>query len=178
MSTVDSLRAAFRGTLIQPGDSAYDEARAVYNGMIDKRPALIARCVDVADVIAAVHYGRDNNLLTAIRGGGHSGPGLGTCNDGLVIDLSSMKSVRVDPESRTVRVEPGCSSADVDHATHAFGLAVPFGIVGSTGIAGLTLGGGSGYLTRAARAHHRQPARSRRRPGRRPYGHGKRIHAS
>jgi hypothetical protein len=148
MSTVDSLRATFRGALIQPGDPAYDEARRVYNGMIDKRPALIARCVDVADVIAAVQYGRENKLLTAIRGCGHNGPGLGTCNDGLVIDLGSMKSVRVEPESRTVRVEPGCSSSDVDHATHAFGLAVPLGIVGSTGVAGLTLGGGSGYLTR------------------------------
>jgi FAD/FMN-containing dehydrogenase len=148
MSTVDTLRTVFRGALIQPGDSTYDDARKVYNGMIDKRPALIAKCVDVADVIAAVNYGRENSLLTAIRGGGHNGPGLGTCNDGLVIDLSSMKGVRVDPENRTVRVEPGCSSADVDHATHAFGLAVPFGIVGSTGVAGLTLGGGTGYLTR------------------------------
>jgi FAD/FMN-containing dehydrogenase len=116
--------------------------------MIDKRPALIARCADVADVIAAVQYGRESRLVTAIRGGGHNGPGFGTCDDGLVIDLSLLKSVRVDPDSQTVRVEPGCSSADVDHATHAFGLAVPFGIVGSTGIAGLTLGGGTGYLTR------------------------------
>jgi FAD/FMN-containing dehydrogenase len=148
MSTLDTLRSAFRGSLIGPRDSGYEEARKVYNGMIDKRPALIARCVDVADVIAAVHYGRDNNLLTAVRGGGHNGPGLGTCDDGLVIDLSMLKSVRVDPEHRTVRVEPGCTSADVDHATHGFGLAIPLGIVGSTGVAGLTLGGGSGYLTR------------------------------
>jgi FAD/FMN-containing dehydrogenase len=148
MSTVDTLRTTFRGALIQPSDPTYDEVRKVYNGMIDKRPALIARCRDVADVIAAVQYGRENNLLTAIRGGGHNGPGLGTCNDGLVIDLSMLKSVHVDAENVTVRVEPGCTSADVDHATHAFGLAVPFGIVGSTGVAGLTLGGGSGYLTR------------------------------
>jgi FAD/FMN-containing dehydrogenase len=148
MSSLETLRATFRGALIQPGDAAYDEARKLYNGMIDKRPALIARCVDAADVMAAVQYGRENHLLTAIRGGGHNGPGLGSCNDGLVIDLSMLKGVRVDPANRTVRVEPGCTSADVDHATHAFGLAVPFGIVGSTGVAGLTLGGGSGYLTR------------------------------
>jgi len=148
MSTLDALRTTFRGALVQPTDPSYDEVRKVYNGMIDKRPALIARCVDVADVIAAIQYGRENHLLTAIRGGGHNGPGLGTCNDGLVIDLSMLKSVRVDPENRTVRVDPGCTSADVDHATHAFGLAVPFGIVGSTGVAGLTLGGGTGYLTR------------------------------
>ena len=116
--------------------------------MIDKRPLLIAQCVDVADVVAAVNFGRDNGLLVAIRGGGHNGPGLGSVDDGLVIDLSMMKGVRVDPANRTVRVEPGCTSGDVDHATHAFGLAVPFGIVSTTGVAGLTLGGGSGYLTR------------------------------
>ncbi|SAL85790.1 putative oxidoreductase [Caballeronia arvi] len=138
----------FRGSLIEPSDTDYDEARALYNGMIDKRPKVIARCTDAADVIAAVNYARDNHLLLAIRGGGHNGPGLGSCDNGLVIDLSQMRSVRVEPESRTVRVDPGCTSADVDHATHAFGLAVPLGIVGSTGVAGLTLGGGTGYLTR------------------------------
>jgi FAD/FMN-containing dehydrogenase len=116
--------------------------------MIDKRPRLIARCVDVADVIAAVNFAREEGLLLAIRGGGHNGPGLGSCDDGLVIDLSMMKGVRVDPENRTVRVEGGCTSGDVDHATHVFGLAVPFGIVSTTGVAGLTLGGGTGYLTR------------------------------
>jgi len=116
--------------------------------MIDKRPRLIARCVDVADVITAVNFARDQGLLLAIRGGGHNGPGLGSCNDGLVIDLSMMKSVRVDQAAKTVRVEGGCTSGDVDHATHAFGLAVPSGIVSTTGIAGLTLGGGTGYLTR------------------------------
>ena len=142
------FRQALRGRLITPGDPDYDEARALYNGMIDKRPVLIARCVDVADVVAAVNFGRDNDLLVAIRGGGHNGPGLGSVDDGLVIDLSMMKGVRVDPANRTVRVEPGCTSGDVDHATHAFGLAVPFGIVSTTGVAGLTLGGGSGYLTR------------------------------
>src|ERR1700759_3794279 len=138
----------FRGRLIGPSDQDYDEARALYNGMIDKRPKVIARCTDAADVIAAVNYARDNKLPLAIRGGGHNGPGLGSCDGGLVIDLSQMRSVRVDPESRTVRVDPGCTAADLDHATHAFGLAVPLGIVGSTGVAGLTLGGGTGYLTR------------------------------
>ena len=137
-----------RGRLIRPSDADYDEARALYNGMIDKRPRLIARCVDVADVITAVNFGREQGLLIAIRGGGHSGPGLGSCDDGLVSDLSMMKGVRVDPAARTVRVGAGCTSGDVDHATHPFGLAVPSGIVASTGIAGLTLGGGTGYLTR------------------------------
>src|SRR5262249_51281131 len=136
------------GTLVQPGDPGYDDARSLYNGMIDKRPRLIARCADAADVITAVNFAHDQGLLLAIRGGGHNGPGLGSCDDGLVIDLSMMKSVRVDPESRTVRVDAGCTSGDVDHATHAFGLAVPFGIVSTTGVAGLTLGGGTGYLTR------------------------------
>ena len=145
---VSTLQQSLRGRLIGPNDADYDAARALYNGMIDKRPRLIARCVDVADVIAAVNFGRDQGLLVAIRGGGHNGPGLGSCNDGLVIDLSMMKSVRVDPASRTVRVDAGCTSGDVDHATYPFGLAVPFGIVSTTGVAGLTLGGGTGYLTR------------------------------
>jgi hypothetical protein len=145
---IQAFVATMRGSVVQPGDPAYDEVRSLYNGMIDKRPRLIARCVDVADVIAAVNFGRDQGVLVAIRGGGHNGPGLGSCDDGLVIDLSLMKSVRVDPASRTVRVDAGCTSGDVDHATHTFGLAVPFGIVASTGVAGLTLGGGTGYLTR------------------------------
>lgn len=145
---LQSLASILRGQVIGPADPAYDAARALYNGMIDKRPRLIARCVDVADVIAAVNFGREQGLLAAIRGGGHNGPGLGSCDDGLVIDLSPMKSVHVDPARRTVRVEAGCTSGDVDHATHAFGLAVPFGIVSTTGVAGLTLGGGTGYLTR------------------------------
>jgi len=146
VSTMQQL--ALRGQLIGPEDAGYDAARALYNGMIDKRPRLIARCADVADVIAAVNYGREQGLLIAVRGGGHNGPGLGSVNDGLVIDLSTMKGVRVDPANKTVRVEPGCTSGDVDHATHPFGLAVPFGIVSTTGVAGLTLGGGTGYLTR------------------------------
>jgi len=122
MATVDiePLRAQLRGAIIQPGDGEYDTARRVYNGMIDKRPAHIVRCADVADVIATVSFARTHGLLTAIRGGGHNGAGLGTCDDGLVIDLSRMKGIRVDPGARTVRVEPGCTGADMDHATHAF----------------------------------------------------------
>ena len=146
--TTSTFEKSLRGRLIRPTDADYDAARALYNGMIDKRPRLIARCVDAADVIACVNFARTEGLLLAIRGGGHNGPGLGSCDDGLVIDLSMMKSVRVDAANRTVRVDPGCTSGDVDHATHAFGLAVPFGIVSTTGVAGLTLGGGSGYLTR------------------------------
>lgn len=144
----EQLRSRFRGQLIHPDDAAYDSARQVYNAMIDKRPRLIARCVDVADVMAAVEYGRENNLLTAIRGGGHNGGGLGVCDDGLVIDLSRMKGIHVDPAARTVRVEGGCVWGDVDHATHAFGMATPSGFISTTGVAGLTLGGGIGYLTR------------------------------
>ena len=143
-----NLRECLRGPLLERDHPDYDEVRKVYNGMIDKRPLMIARCVDVADVIAAVNFGRQNGLLIAIRGGGHSGPGLGSCDDGLVIDLSLMKGVRVDPTRRRVRVSPGCTQGDVDHAAHAFGLAVPAGIVSTTGIGGLTLGGGTGYLTR------------------------------
>lgn len=145
---VAALKQGLRGRVITREDGDYDAARALYNGMIDKRPLAIARCVDAADVISAVKTGRDHGVLIAIRAGGHNGPGLGSCDDGLVIDLSTMKSVRVDPLKRTVRVDPGCTSGDVDHATHAFGLAVPFGIVSTTGVAGLTLGGGTGYLTR------------------------------
>ena len=147
-TALQAFRAALRGELIQRGDARYDEARALYNGMVDKRPLLIARCADVADVIAAVRFGRAQRLLTAVRGGGHNGPGLGSCDDGLVVDLGAMKGVRVEPQRRTVRVGGGCTQGDVDHAAHAFGLAVPAGIVSTTGVAGLTLGGGHGYLTR------------------------------
>ena len=146
---IESLKSCLRGELIEPGDAEYDAARKVYNGMIDRRPRLIARCRDVADVIAAVNFARDNLLLLAIRGGGHNAGGLGVCDDGLVIDLSRMKGIRVDPEARTVRVEGGCVWGDVDHATHAFGLATPSGFISSTGVAGLTLGGGIGHLTRS-----------------------------
>jgi len=145
---IDQLKNSVRGEVIQPTDAGYDAARKVYNGMIDKRPRLIVRCVDTADVMAAVGFGRENGLLTAIRGGGHNGAGLGTCDDGLVIDLSRMRGVRVDPAARTVRAEAGCVWGDVDHATHAFGMATPCGFISTTGVAGLTLGGGIGYLTR------------------------------
>lgn len=147
-SNIESFQANLRGELLQPADPGYDAARKLYNGMIDKRPRLIARCADVADVITAVRFGRDHQLLVAIRGGGHNGPGLGSCNDGLVIDLSRMRGLRIDPNQRRVQVGPGHSQGDMDHATHAFGLAVPAGIVSTTGVAGLTLGGGHGYLTR------------------------------
>ncbi len=145
---ITSLRNRLRGRLIQRGDEGYETARNVYNGMIDRRPDAIAQCRDAADVIASVNYARENDLLLAVRGGGHSGPGLGTCDGGLVIDLSPMKGIRVDPRERTVRVEGGCTWGEVDHATHAFGLAVPSGVISTTGVGGLTLGGGHGYLTR------------------------------
>jgi len=145
---VSTLKQSLRGRVITREDPDYDAVRAVYNGMIDRRPLAIARCVDAADVIAAVKAAREHRALVAVRAGGHNGPGFGTCDDGVVIDLSAMRGVRVDPERRTVRADAGCTSGDVDHATHAFALAVPFGIVSSTGVAGLTLGGGTGYLTR------------------------------
>ena len=147
-ATIGTLKASLRGELIQRADPQYEQACKLYNGMIDKRPLLIARCADIADVISAVRFGREHGLLTAIRGRGHSGPGLGSCNDGLVIDLGLMNGVRVDPASRTVRVEGGATQGGVDHATHVFGLAVPAGIVSTIGIGGLTLGGGHGYLSR------------------------------
>ena len=146
---IEALRASLRGELIVAGDPAYDARRALYNGMIDRRPALILRCMDAADVMAAVDFARRTGVLIAVRGGGHNGGGLGSCDGGLVIDLSLMKGVRVDPALRTVRAGAGCTQGDLDHATHAFGLAVPSGIVSSTGIGGLTLGGGHGYLSRA-----------------------------
>jgi hypothetical protein len=144
----DEFRAAFRGELIEPGDAGYDDARAVYNGMIDRHPRVIARCTDAADVIAAVNLAREAGTLLAVRGGGHNAGGLGVWDDALVIDLSQMRGVRVDPAEGTVRVEGGATWGDVDHATHPFGLAVPSGFISTTGVGGLTLGGGLGYLTR------------------------------
>ncbi len=138
----------FRGRLIGPSDADYDEARAVYNAMIDKRPALIARCADADDVATAVGFARDHGLLLAVRGGGHNGPGLGTCDDGVVIDLSLLRDVEVDPGNKTVRVGGGCTWSDVDTATNEHGLATPSGIISTTGVGGLTLGGGLGHLTR------------------------------
>jgi FAD/FMN-containing dehydrogenase len=145
---IAELRGQLRGELILPGGSRYEEVRKVYNGMIDKHPALIVRCVDVADVISAVNFGRTQMLSVAVRGGGHNGPGFGTVDDGLVIDLSRMRGIHVDPMDKTVRVEGGCLWGDVDHATQAFGLAVPSGFLSTTGVGGLTLGGGIGYLAR------------------------------
>src|SRR3954453_6809514 len=146
---VQNFTALLRGELIRPSDAGYDAARQLYNGMIDKRPALIARCVDVADVIGAVNSAREQKLPLAVRGGGHSGAGLASSDGGLVIDLSSMKGIHVDPAARPVRVEGGATWGDVDHATHPFGLATPSGFISSTGVGGLTLGGGIGYLVRA-----------------------------
>ncbi len=143
-----ALQANLRGQLIRPGDKNYDEVRSLYNGMIDKHPALIARCVDVGDVIQCVKFAREDHITLAVRGGGHNGPGLGMCDDGLVIDLSLMKGVRVDPVAKSARVEGGATWGDVDHATHAFGLATPSGIISTTGVGGLTLGGGLGHLAR------------------------------
>jgi FAD/FMN-containing dehydrogenase len=145
---VATLRTMLRGEVIGRRDPGYDEARALYNGMFDKRPLAVAHCADVADVIAAVNHAREAGLDIAVRGGGHNGAGLGSVEDGLVIDLSRMRGLRVDPEARTARVEAGCTQGDVDHATHTFGLAVPAGIISTTGIAGLTLSGGHGYLSR------------------------------
>ncbi len=145
---IEELRADFRGDLIHPGSPDYDSARTIYNAMIDRRPAIIARCVDTGDVITAVNYARDHDLVLAVRGGGHHGAGLSICDDGLVIDLSLMKGVRVDPEARTALVMGGSTWADVDHATSAFGLVTPSGIISSTGVGGLTLGGGLGHHTR------------------------------
>jgi hypothetical protein len=142
------LAAGLRGELIEPGDPGYDAARAVYNGMIDRHPAAIARCRDVADVIACVRFGRGRGIDLAVRGGGHNAAGLGVADDALVIDLSLLRSTTVDPENRTVRADAGCTWGDVDHATAAFGMATPSGFLASTGVAGLTLGGGIGYLTR------------------------------
>jgi FAD/FMN-containing dehydrogenase len=146
---VDELRSSLRGQLIDTSSETYDQARSVWNALIDRRPALIARCAGTADVISAVNFARKHDILTAVRGGGHSLAGKSVCDDGLVIDLSAMKAIRVDPQARTVRAEPGVTLGALDRETQAFGLVVPSGIVTSTGIAGLTLGGGLGWLSRA-----------------------------
>jgi FAD/FMN-containing dehydrogenase len=140
--------SGFEGRLIGPEDSDYEAARTVYNAMIDKRPALVARCASLGDVSRAIAFARDHDLLIAIRGGGHNGAGLGTCDDGLVIDLSLLKDIQVDPAARTVRVGGGCTWGEVDQATGEHGLATPSGIISTTGVGGLTLGGGLGHLTR------------------------------
>jgi FAD/FMN-containing dehydrogenase len=145
---IQQFGESLRGELITTGDAGYEEARKVYNGSIDKRPAMIARCFDVADVITSVNFGRENNMLVSVRGGGHNAGGLGICDDGLVIDLSQIRYTHVDPKSKTIRVGGGCQWGDVDHAGHAFGLGVPAGIISTTGVGGLALGGGVGYLSR------------------------------
>jgi len=147
-SAVAEFKAKLRGELIGPGDASYEKARQVYNAMIDRHPRWIVRCADVADVIASVNFARENEVRLAIRSGGHNAAGLGVCDGGLVVDLSSIRYTHVDPEAGTVRVGGGCTWADVDHATHAFGMAVPTGIISTTGVGGLTLGGGMGHLTR------------------------------
>jgi FAD/FMN-containing dehydrogenase len=144
----DDLRARVRGEVVGPNDDGYEDARHVYNAMIDRRPAAIVRAVNAGDVMTAVRVARDAGVDLAIRGGGHSVPGFGTCDDGIVIDLSGMRGVRVDPASRTARAEGGATWGDFNAATHAFGLATTGGIISTTGVAGLTLGGGIGYLTR------------------------------
>src|SRR5882724_7783788 len=145
---IAKFKGQLRGGLIEPTDEEYEKERRVYNAMIDRKPRLIAKCADVADVMTAIHFGRKNDLRVSIRSGGHNAGGLGVCDDGLVIDLSPIKYVHVDLAARTVRVGGGCTWGDVDHATHAFGLAVPSGIISTTGVGGLTLGGGMGHLTR------------------------------
>jgi FAD/FMN-containing dehydrogenase len=145
-TTVETFKTSLRGELLRPGDTDYDEARKVWNGMIDKRPGLIARCTGVADVISAVDFARTHQLLVSVRGGGHNIPGNAVCNGGLMIDLARMRSVRVDPVRRTARAEGGVTWGEFDHETQAFGLATTGGSVSDTGIAGLTLGGGLGWL--------------------------------
>src|SRR5436853_4364379 len=147
-NSIAELKAKLRGRVIEPRDLDYDDARKVYNAMIDKKPRLIAKCADVADVIACVNLARENKILLAIRGGGHNAGGLGIADDALVIDLAPIKYTRVDPAAGTVTVGGGCTWGDVDHATHPFGFAVPSGIISTTGVGGLTLGGGIGHLTR------------------------------
>jgi len=147
-AALTALANSFRGQLVRPGDPTYDEHRKIWNGSIDRSPALIARCAGVADVMAAVRLARDNGVVAAIRSGGHSFPGHSVCDGGLVIDLGLMKGVRVDPEGRTARAQAGVLLGELDRETQAFGLAVPAGIVTHTGLAGLTLGGGIGWLMR------------------------------
>jgi FAD/FMN-containing dehydrogenase len=147
-SEVVSFRASLRGTLLQPGDFGYDEARSVRNGLIDRHPALIANCTGVADVVAAVNLAREHELLLSVRGGGHNVSGAAMNDGGIVIDLSAMRGVRVDPAARTVRVQGGATWGDVDRETQLFGLATPGGNVSTTGVGGLTLHGGWGWLRR------------------------------
>jgi FAD/FMN-containing dehydrogenase len=145
---VDSLQERFQGEIIRPSDAGYDEARTIWNAMIDKHPALIVRSTSSHDVIEAVNFARDNNLLLSVRGSGHNVAGMAVGDGSLMIDLSLMKDIHVDPGSGTARAQPGVVFGEMDEATQPFGLAAPGGIVSETGIAGLTLGGGFGWLTR------------------------------
>src|SRR5258708_28863884 len=145
---IERFRTAFRGEVIQPDDFSYETARKIWNASIDKHPGIIARWSGVADVVAAVNFARENELLVAVRGGGHNVAGRALCNDGIVIDLSGMKGILVDAKNHTARVQGGATLGDVDRETHVFGLAVPAGLISKTGIAGLTLGGGVGWLVR------------------------------
>ncbi|MFD5802518.1 FAD-binding oxidoreductase [Streptomyces sp. NPDC127020] len=147
-ATLEAMQTALRGPVIGPKDAEYAQARKVYNAMIDRHPAAIVPCSDAADVMSALTFVRDAGLEVAVRGGGHSGPGLCLVDGGVTIDLSPMRGVRVDPVARTAQVGGGSRLSDLDHATHAFGLATPTGIISMTGVGGLTLGGGHGYLTR------------------------------
>jgi FAD/FMN-containing dehydrogenase len=146
--TIEAFQTEFAGAAIQPGDDRYEDARRIWNASIDKRPGLIARCTGTADAAAAVNFARSQNLLVAVRSGGHNVAGRALCDDGIVIDLSAMKGIHVDPRAQTVRVQAGATLGDLDRETYVHGLAVPTGVVPQTGIAGLTLGGGSGWLTR------------------------------
>jgi FAD/FMN-containing dehydrogenase len=143
-SGIDHLREQVRGAVIAPDDEGYERARQVYNAMIDRRPAVVVRCATTGDVVAAVNFAREHQLDLAVRGGSHSVPGFGTCDAGVVIDLSGMRGVRVDPASSTARAEGGATWGDFNAATHEFGLATTGGIVSTTGVGGLTLGGGIG----------------------------------
>ncbi|MEA2438422.1 MAG: hypothetical protein QOF65_2978, partial [Thermoleophilaceae bacterium] len=147
-ATLTELAESLSGEMICPGDPSYDEARAIWNGAHDARPAVIVRCAGASDVIRAIEFARSEDLVVAVRGGGHSIPGFSTCDGGIVIDLSPMKGIRVDPGRRTVVAQAGCLWSDLDHETQAFGLALTGGLIGTTGIAGFTLGGGIGWLMR------------------------------
>src|SRR5256712_10749011 len=145
-ASVAAFKAGLRGQLLRPGDDNYDGARKIWNGMFDRRPALIARCAGTADVVSAVNFARDQGLQVAVRGGGHSFPGHSVCNGGLIIDLSPMRGIRVDPAARTAQAQPGAKWIAFDHQTQAFALATTGGTASDTGIAGLTLGGGLGWV--------------------------------
>jgi FAD/FMN-containing dehydrogenase len=145
---IDGLKSQFRGDILRPGDGKYDEVRQIWNAMIDRKPGVIARCTSVEDVVQAVNFARTNNLLLSIRGGGHNIAGNAVCDDGIMIDMSQMKNVTVDLKSRRAKVDPGCTLADFDKAVQVHGLATPLGINSTTGVAGLTLGGGFGWLSR------------------------------